>query len=143
MVSIPLNCTSEQMPNPDSRIGLGKDLDVFGLRKVVVDWRLTAEDKRGMATGNRLLGAELDRGAFGRLRSSIPEGDSEWPSGFPMIPISFVKDGVMMNYFSLVTTVGTPQTIAAQELRVECMYPADDETEASHVKFLAASSIRH
>ena len=59
MASIPLNCTSEQMPNPDSRIGLGKDLDVFGARKVTVDWRLTAEDRRGMATGLRLLGQEL------------------------------------------------------------------------------------
>src|SRR5258708_938346 len=80
MASFPLNCTSEQMPNPDSRIGLGKDLDVFGLRKVVVDWQLTAEDKRGMATWNRLLGAELGRGGFGRLRSTVPEDNSEWPS---------------------------------------------------------------
>jgi choline dehydrogenase-like flavoprotein len=80
MVSVPLNCTSEQMPNPDSRVGLGKDLDVFGLRKVVVDWRLTAEDRRGMATGNRLLGAELSRAGFGRLESTVPEGGSEWPS---------------------------------------------------------------
>ena len=68
------------MPNPDSRIGLGKDLDVFGLRKVTVDWQLTAEDKRGMATGNRLLGAELGRAGFGRLQSTVPEDDSEWPS---------------------------------------------------------------
>jgi choline dehydrogenase-like flavoprotein len=81
MASIPLNCTSEQMPNPDSRIGLGKDLDVFGLRKVIVDWQLTAEDKRGMATGNRLLGAELGRGGFGRLQSTVPEDDSKWPTG--------------------------------------------------------------
>ena len=80
LASIPLNCTSEQMPNPNSRIGLGKDLDVFGLRKVVVDWRVTAEDRRGMATGHRLLGAELARGGFGRLRSTVPEDDSEWPS---------------------------------------------------------------
>jgi choline dehydrogenase-like flavoprotein len=80
MASIPLICTSEQMPNPDSRIGLGKDLDLFGLRKVVVDWRLTAEDQRGVATGNRLLGAELGRGKFGQLQSTVPEDDSEWPS---------------------------------------------------------------
>ena len=80
LASIPLNCTSEQMPNPDSRIGLGKDLDVFGLRKVVVDWRLTAEDQRGMAAGNRLLGAELSRAGFGLLQSTVPEGDNEWPS---------------------------------------------------------------
>jgi len=27
----------------------------------------------------------------------------------------------------LITTVGTPQCITAQELRVECMFPADVE----------------
>jgi GMC oxidoreductase len=79
LAAIPLICTSEQMPNPDSRIGLGKDLDVFGLRKVAVDWQLTAEDKRGMATANQLLGTELGRGGFGRLQSTLPEDGSEWP----------------------------------------------------------------
>jgi hypothetical protein len=57
--------------------------------------------------------------------------------------MSFIKDGAVMNYFSLVTSVGTPQTIAAQELRVECMYPADDETEVLHANLLAASLMRH
>lgn len=80
MASIPLNCTSEQLPNADSRIQLGKELDVFGLRKVVVDWQLTAEDKRGMATSHRLLEADLVRGGFGRLQSTVPEDESEWPS---------------------------------------------------------------
>jgi hypothetical protein len=27
------------------------------------------------------------------------------------------------SYFSVITTVGTPQCITAQELRVECMFP--------------------
>jgi hypothetical protein len=36
----------------------------------------------------------------------------------------------------MVTTVGTPQTIAAQELRLECMYPVDKETEMEHVKLI-------
>ena len=49
-----------------------------------------------------------------------------------MIPIGFVKDGHVLSYFSMVTTVGTPQTVAAQELRIECMFPADEETEARH-----------
>ncbi len=80
VASIPLNSTSEQMPNPDSRIRLGEDLDVFGLRRVAIEWRLTVEDKRGMATGNRLLGSELSRGGFGRLRSTVPEDSGEWPS---------------------------------------------------------------
>ena len=68
------------MPNPNSRIGLGKDLDAFGLRRVIVDWQLTAEDKRGVVTANRLLGAELGRGGFGRLETSVPEDDDGWPS---------------------------------------------------------------
>ena len=68
------------MPHRDSRIGLGEDLDVFGLRKVVVDWRLTSEDRRGMATAHALLEAELVRAGFGQLRSTVPEDDSEWQS---------------------------------------------------------------
>jgi len=43
----------------------------------------------------------------------------------PVIPIAFVKDGKRSSYFSLITTVGTPQCVTAQELRIECMFPAD------------------
>ena len=39
----------------------------------------------------------------------------------------------------MVTTVGTPQTVAAQELRIETMFPADDETEREHVALLERS----
>lgn len=34
--------------------------------------------------------------------------------------------GERSRWFSMVSTVGTPQTVSAQELRVECMFPADD-----------------
>jgi transcriptional regulator with XRE-family HTH domain len=54
----------------------------------------------------------------------------------PMIPMSFRKSGKVLNYFSLVTTVGTPQTVAAQELRIESMFPADEETEREHMRLL-------
>jgi hypothetical protein len=39
----------------------------------------------------------------------------------------------------MVTSVGTPTTVAAQELRLECMFPADDATEARHRQLLSAS----
>jgi len=61
----------------------------------------------------------------------------------PVIPLGFVSEGVVLRYFSLVTSVGTPQTIAAQELRLECMFPADDATEARHQQLLAAHSKEH
>jgi hypothetical protein len=50
----------------------------------------------------------------------------------PMVPLSFQKDGQVLRYFSMITTVGTPQTITTQELRIESMFPADEATEATH-----------
>jgi hypothetical protein len=38
----------------------------------------------------------------------------------------------------MVTTVGTPQTVAAQELRIESMFPAEEETEREHLLLLGA-----
>lgn len=58
----------------------------------------------------------------------------------PMIPLTFVKNGFTLNYFSMITTVGTAQTIAAEELRLECMFPADEITEEAHVRFVLANS---
>ncbi len=79
--------------------------------------------------------------------SQYPGVKAEWrappPGGvMPMIPLSFAKDGVRLNYFSMITTVGTPQTVTAEELRLECMFPADEATEAGHSQFIAAYSSR-
>jgi hypothetical protein len=43
----------------------------------------------------------------------------------PVLPITFRRDKQRFSYFSLITTIGTPQCITAQELRVECMFPID------------------
>ncbi|MBV8636414.1 MAG: transcriptional regulator, partial [Burkholderiaceae bacterium] len=64
---------------------------------------------------------------------------ADTPADGPVVPIGFIKDGMVLNYFSMVSTVGTPQTVAAQELRVECMFPADDATEAWHLGHFAAT----
>jgi hypothetical protein len=69
---------------------------------------------------------------------AYPDVKTEWKtakslSALPVIPLSFIKRDKILNYFSMVTTVGTPQAIAAQELRIECMFPADDATEIHHV----------
>ena len=59
-----------------------------------------------------------------------------------MIPIGFTRGHCLLSYFSMVTTVGTPQTIAAQELRIESMFPADEMTEAEHLKMVAANAAK-
>ena len=47
----------------------------------------------------------------------------------PILPVELAKDGVRASYFSLVTTVGTPQDVTLQEIRVESFFPADEATE--------------
>jgi hypothetical protein len=53
--------------------------------------------------------------------------------------VGFIYDGAVLNDFSMITTVETPLTVAAQELRIECLFPADDESEARHIALLDAA----
>jgi hypothetical protein len=85
---------------------------------------------------------EQTKELFEALRA-YPDVDSRWEnpvalSFMPVIPMSLVKDRQLLNYFSMVTTVGTPQTAAAQEMRIECMFPADEGSEARHSELMKA-----
>lgn len=44
----------------------------------------------------------------------------------PVVPVRFERDGVAVNYFSMVTTVGTPQDVTSQEIRLESFFPVDE-----------------
>jgi transcriptional regulator with XRE-family HTH domain len=48
----------------------------------------------------------------------------------PVVPITFAKDGLVLSYFSAVTTLGTPQDALLQEIRIESFFPADEATAA-------------
>ena len=70
-----------------------------------------------------------------------PVGKAQRPTNvLPVIPLRFVKDGEELSYFSMVATVGIPQAIAAQELRLDCLFPADEETEARHLALFGLTS---
>lgn len=47
----------------------------------------------------------------------------------PVVPVVFEKQGRRFAYYSTVTVLGTPQDITLQEIRLECFFPADAETE--------------
>ncbi len=76
---------------------------------------------------------------------AYPGVDPDWKvlraatgaGALPFVPIGFTYRGRVLSYFSLVSTVGTPQTASLQELRVETMFPADPETEAWHADVMA------
>ena len=57
-------------------------------------------------------------------------------SSLPLVPMTFVKDGLTLSLFSMITTVGTPQAAAPQELRLESMFPMDDGSEQAYDRFV-------
>lgn len=95
------------------------------------------------------VGRHVDEQTQALLESLLayPGVPAEWrtPKGLsvamesPVVPLALTKNGQTLRFFSLVTTVGTPQTVAAQELRVECLFPFDEETERLHQALLDGS----
>lgn len=53
--------------------------------------------------------------------------------GGPVFDVAFVLAGEQLRFFSLVSTIGTPADVTAQELRVEAFYPSDDATRDAWV----------
>jgi transcriptional regulator with XRE-family HTH domain len=128
--------------------------DPEGMRPFIVNWEDVA----------RSLIQRVYREAVGRVVDeksdelvnallAYPGAKSHWRSGpatdgapdLPVIPITFVKDGEKLGYFSMLTTVAAPQTIATQELRIESMFPVDEKTERRHLQIMdqQGSSLSH
>ena len=59
----------------------------------------------------------------------------------PYVAVEFRKERLAMDFFSTVTTLGTPLDITLQELRIECFFPANEQTAAS-VRELSSRSAR-
>jgi hypothetical protein len=55
----------------------------------------------------------------------------------PVVPVTFRSGDVRLSFFSTVTTLGTPQDIRLEETRIECFFPADEETERIGAELLA------
>jgi hypothetical protein len=116
--------------------------DPDGMRPFVADWPAVAESLI-QRVYRESVGRVVDDKTKELLSAllSYPDIEPSWTAPkatnvqpvAPVIPIGFIKEGKVLNYFSMVTTVGTPQTVAAEELRIECMFPADEATEALHV----------
>ena len=128
----------ERRPRPRNLLHLV--FDPQGLRPHIANWPQVA---RGLfeRIGREAVGGVIDdrmRQLVAELRA-YPDVDVGWESADasgagPIIPIAFADGTQVRSYFSLVATVGTPRAVAAQELRVECMFAADDETEVLHAR---------
>ncbi len=122
----------EKWPKPRNLLNLM--FDPAGLRPFVEEWETVAaallQRVRREAVG-QVLDAKLQE-LLKRLRE-FPGVAKLKPSPAPqspVIPLVFRKGKERFSYFSLITTVGTPQCVTAQELRVECMFPTKTKEKA-------------
>jgi transcriptional regulator with XRE-family HTH domain len=117
----------EKRPKPRNLLDLMFDPE--GMRPFVEEWEKVAagllQRVRREAVG-QVLDKELQE-LLKRLQKypGVIELKSSIAPQSPVLPIVFRRGNQRLSYFSLITTVGTPQCITAQELRVECMFPAD------------------
>ena len=122
--------------------------DPKGLRPFVANWEVVAASLF-QRIHREAAGGVLDQTmrALVEELSAMPDVDPDWRSAevsgvSPVVAITFSMERHASSWFSIVSTVGAPRTVSAQELRVECMFPADDATEARHSACQDAASRR-
>ena len=120
---------------PDQPVNLADALvapDV--LRPFLVNWAevvryfIRSVEADAAADGSQETGALLTRllaykGVRSAIRNSMPE-----PAGGPVLAMHFRKGETRLALFTTIATLGTPQDVTAQELRVESFFPLDKAT---------------
>lgn len=124
------------MPLPREGVNVLKlMLDPDGVRKHLQNWedvcadllhwiqREAMSDGLGSEAANLLgeLAALPGIGAATRLANLDARA-------LPFLPMQFRKDGVALNLFTSIATMGTPHDVTVHELRIESFFPADEIT---------------
>ncbi len=124
----------DKFPRPRNLLRLM--FDPKGLRPFVANWDQVAASLF-QRIHREAVGGVLDAAMRTLVDElvAMPGVDPDWrsievSSTSPVVPVAFCRDDSISSWFSMVSTVGTPQLASAQELRVECMFPADVRTEA-------------
>jgi len=143
------NCFIDMAARKGPRNMLHLMFDPQGMRPFVDEWDSVARSLL-QRVHRESVGRVIDDGTARLLDELLayPDVPRDWKTGhaswaapaMPVIPMGFVSGGDVLRYFSMVTSVGAPQSIAAQELRLECMFPVDDATEARHHQLLEANA---
>jgi len=117
--------------------------DPEGMRPFLMRWEETAHSLlsrvRREALGHvsdertQMLIAELM--AYPDVPQNLHSGSI--PDTLPMFPLSFRAERHTLSLFSMISTVGTPQTVTAEEIRIETMFPADQESESIYLDFMS------
>ncbi len=104
------------------------------LRPFIVNWEevalyfLRGVQADAIADGTRetadLLTRLLAFDGLPALSKVLPQGEPR----APVLVIHFRKGDTSLRLFTTIATLGTPQDVTLQEIRVECFFPMDDAT---------------
>jgi transcriptional regulator with XRE-family HTH domain len=132
-------------PTPRSRPNLADALvSPDGLRPFIVNWEEVAlYFLRGVQADASADGTAETAALLRRLLaypgipglSQVPA--LEAPPG-PVLAIHFRKGGTSLRLFTTIATLGTPQDVTLQEIRIECFFPADEQTAETFRRWAAA-----
>jgi len=102
--------------------------DPEGMRPFVQDWEAVAlglmqrvyREAAGHMVDKKTIELLNDLRKYPGVADLRARGESH----VPVLPVTFVKGDEKWSYFSMISTIGTPHCITAQEFRIECMFPA-------------------
>jgi transcriptional regulator with XRE-family HTH domain len=110
-------------------------LDPQGLRPWLVNWQDVSADslqwiqREAMGDGPGSEAATLlaELTSLPGVRSAVESPNLD-RRALPFLPLILRKDGVELNLFTTITTLGTPHDVTVHELRLEAFFPADEAT---------------
>jgi transcriptional regulator with XRE-family HTH domain len=114
------------------------------LRPFLVNWEdvvryfIRSVEADAMADGSAETAALLERLlAYAGVRAALKTFPTEAAAG-PVLPMHFRKGNISLQLFTTIATLGTPQDVTAQELRIESFFAMNEDT----AKILRAWSVK-
>jgi transcriptional regulator with XRE-family HTH domain len=108
----------------------------LGLRPSIVNWESCANHLLQRLHRETLIERESDLSTMLLTElMSYPDVDRIWRTDLRttqhalLLAIQFQREDLELQFFSTIATLGTPYDITLQELRIECLFPADETTE--------------
>jgi transcriptional regulator with XRE-family HTH domain len=103
-----------------------------GLRPAVANWSEVAShivhrlrsELSAIRARDRADEEMLERAIAAQAELEVPSSSTTRPPSI-LIPVQLRRDGLVLDLFTTITTLGTPLDITLQELRIETFFPVD------------------
>jgi hypothetical protein len=112
-------------------------LDPQGVRRHLQNWEAVCADllhwiRReaiGDGPGGEAAALLAELAALPGMNEALRAADLD-TRALPFLPMRIRKDGVALNLFTSIATLGTPHDVTLHELRIESFFPSDEATAA-------------